>query len=82
VRKTGRLVVVDPARMTCGAAGEVIAGVVTSDFDALKTAPVRVTAPDVPMPFSPTLEKHVVVSAAKIEAAVRSTLTKVVVGPP
>ncbi len=79
VRKTGRLVVADPARMTCGAAGEVIAGVVTTDFDALRAAPVRVTAPDVPMPFSPTLERHVVVSAAKIEAAVRSTLTKVVV---
>jgi acetoin:2,6-dichlorophenolindophenol oxidoreductase subunit beta len=74
VRKTGRLVVVDPARMTCGAAGEIIASVVTAEFAALKAAPARVTAPDVPMPFSPALEKHVLINQDAIEAAVLETL--------
>jgi len=74
VRKTGRLVVADPARMTCGAAGEIIASVVTTEFSALKAPPSRVTTPDVPMPFSPELEKHVLVNAEAIEAAVRATL--------
>ncbi|HEX8969501.1 MAG TPA: transketolase C-terminal domain-containing protein, partial [Chloroflexota bacterium] len=75
VRKTGRLVVVDPARMTCGAAGEIIASVVTTDFASLKAAPVRVTTPDVPMPFSPELEKHVLLSIERIEAALHASLT-------
>lgn len=74
VRKTGRLVVADPARMTCGAAGEIIASIVTTQFSTLKAAPSRVTLPDVPMPFSPELEKHVLVNADAIEAAVRATL--------
>jgi pyruvate dehydrogenase E1 component beta subunit len=74
VRKTGRLVVVDPARMTCGAAGEIIASVVTEEFSALKAAPARVTTPDVPMPFSPELEKYVLINADAIELAVRASL--------
>lgn len=75
VRKTGRLVVIDPARTTCGAAGEIIASVVTTDFASLKAAPLRVTTPDVPMPFSPELEKHVLINAQRIEAAIRASLT-------
>jgi pyruvate/2-oxoglutarate/acetoin dehydrogenase E1 component len=74
VRKTGRLVVADPARMTCGAAGEIVASITISEFSALKAAPLRVTSPDVPMPFAPELEKHVLVNAQAIESAVRAVL--------
>ena len=74
VKKTGRLVVLDLARRTCGAAGEIIASVVTEAFHSLKTPPVRVTLPDVPIPFSPELEKEVVPNQEDIEAALLSAL--------
>lgn len=77
VRKTGRLVVADSARMTCGTAGEVIASVTTAAFPALRAAPMRVTPPDVPMPFSPELERHVIVQPEQVEAAVRTVLAPV-----
>ncbi len=74
VRKTGRLIVVDPARRTCGAAAEISARVIEECWADLKSAPRRVTWEDVPMPFSPPLEEAVTVSAADITAAVRTVL--------
>ena len=73
VRKTGRLVVVDEACQTCGAAAEILS-LVTSDpptFAAMKAAPVRVCALDVPIPFSPPMEEYAIPNKAKIVAAVR-----------
>lgn len=57
VRRTGRLLVVDPAPGMCGLAAEVTALVAESAFDALKAPPMRLTAPNVPVPFSPDLER-------------------------
>ncbi|QIN81944.1 alpha-ketoacid dehydrogenase subunit beta [Rubrobacter tropicus] len=74
VRKTGRLVVCDNARITCSAASEVAAIVSEEAFDSLKAAPRRVAWEDVPVPFSPVLEKRVLVDDEKISAAIRSTL--------
>jgi pyruvate dehydrogenase E1 component beta subunit len=74
VRKTGRLVVCDNARMTCSAASEIAATVSEEAFDSLKAAPRRVAWEDVPVPFSPVLEKRVLVDEGKIRAAVESTL--------
>jgi acetoin:2,6-dichlorophenolindophenol oxidoreductase subunit beta len=73
VRKTGRLVVVDEACQTCGAAAEIVARVTADEgaFGALKAAPVRVTGLDVPIPFSPPMEKFAVPDKAKIVQAVR-----------
>jgi len=73
VRKTGRLVVVDEACQTCGAAAEIVA-LVTADpatFTALEAAPARVCGLDVPIPFSPPMEQFVVPDRAKIVSAVR-----------
>jgi len=73
VRKTGRLVVVDEACQTCGAAAEILS-LVTSDpptFAAMIAAPVRVCALDVPIPFSPPMEEYAIPNKAKIVAAVR-----------
>jgi len=73
VRKTGRLVVVDEACQTCGAAAEIVA-LVTSDpatFTALQAAPARVCGLDVPIPFSPPMEQFAVPDRAKIVSAVR-----------
>ena len=59
VRKTGRVVIVDEGPVTCGAASEVVA-MITEDpatFRALKAPPKRVCAPDVPLPYSPIMER-------------------------
>ncbi len=73
VKKTGRLIAVDEACQTCGAAAEIIA-LVAADrgaFGKLKAAPARVCGLDVPIPFSPPMEKYVIPDKAKIIAAVR-----------
>lgn len=74
VGRTGRLVVADTARRSCGFAAEVIATVCTEAFDSLRAQPGRVSPPDVPMPFAPQLEKYISVDSDKLEAAIRQTL--------
>jgi pyruvate dehydrogenase E1 component beta subunit len=56
VRKTGRLVVAEPGRKTCGFAAEVTSLIAEEAWDALTGPPVRVTWPDTPVPYSPGLE--------------------------
>jgi len=59
VRKTGRVVIVDEACLTCSAAAE-ISALITEDqatFKALKAPPKRVCAPNVPIPYSPVMER-------------------------
>lgn len=75
VRKTGRLVVVDEARQYCSLASEISASVAEQAFYSLKTPILRVTTPNVPIPFSPTMEKHIVPNAEKIAAAVRKVMS-------
>jgi pyruvate dehydrogenase E1 component beta subunit len=72
VRKTGRALVVDEARLTCSAASEIAAGISEHTFTALKAPVRRLAVPDVPMPFAPTLEEFVVPSEADIVAAVKA----------
>ncbi|MGH7903132.1 MAG: alpha-ketoacid dehydrogenase subunit beta [Candidatus Dormibacteraceae bacterium] len=74
VAKTGRLVVVDPACRTCSAASEIAAIVAEEGFESLRAPIRRVTTPDVPIPFSPPLEKPLYPDRLKIEAAVRTAL--------
>lgn len=57
VRKTGRLIVVDAAPGMCSVASEVAATVAEQAFRYLKAPVVRLTAPDIPVPFSPHLER-------------------------
>jgi pyruvate dehydrogenase E1 component beta subunit len=71
VRRTGRLVVADPAHRTCGAAAEIAALVAEKAFDALRAPVVRVTAPDMQIPFSPSLERLFYPNRETIAAAVR-----------
>ncbi|WP_051388924.1 alpha-ketoacid dehydrogenase subunit beta [Arthrobacter sp. 35W] len=75
VGRTGRLVVVDSARLTCSAASEITAMVVENGFDTLKAAPQRVAWEDVPVPFSPPLEKRVLVQEPDILNAILKTLS-------
>ena len=74
VRKTGRLLVVDEAYLTCGIQGEVIALVTERAFGALRTAPRRLGNPGVPVPFSPPLEAAVLPGPTEIAAAIREML--------
>jgi acetoin:2,6-dichlorophenolindophenol oxidoreductase subunit beta len=70
VRKTGRLVVVDPARRTCGAAAEIVTRVCELCWSDLRALPRRVTWEDVPIPFSPPLEAAVTVRSERIREAI------------
>jgi len=69
VGKTGRLVVADSDWSPCGIAGEVIARVAETAFDALKARPVRVTWPDTPVPSSETIEAQFYPGAREIQVA-------------
>ncbi|MBI1959556.1 MAG: alpha-ketoacid dehydrogenase subunit beta [Candidatus Rokubacteria bacterium] len=72
VRKTGRLLVVDEAYLTCSIQSEVIALVTERAFGALRTAPRRLGNPGVPVPFPPPLEDAVLPGPADIAAAIRA----------
>ena len=71
VAKTGRLVVVDPANRTCSAASEIAAIVFEEAFDSLKAPVRRVTTPNIPIPFSPPMEKPLYPNKDRIIAAAR-----------
>ena len=74
VRKTGRLLVVDEAYLTCGIQAEFIALATERAFGALRTAPRRLGNPGVPVPFSPPLEAAVLPGPTEIAAAIRDML--------
>jgi pyruvate dehydrogenase E1 component beta subunit len=74
VRKTGRLVATDPSNRTCGLAAEVSAIVAEEAFASLLAPIIRVTTPDVPVPFSPSLERPLYPSRQRILAAVRAVV--------
>ena len=59
INKTRRAVIIDDANRTCGFAAEIAAIISDECFDALKAPVKRVTRADVPVPFSPALEKYV-----------------------
>jgi pyruvate/2-oxoglutarate/acetoin dehydrogenase E1 component len=56
VRRTGRLVVVEEAPASGGWGSEIVSTVVSRAFGSLTAAPFRITAPDVPVPYTKTLE--------------------------
>ena len=76
VAKTGRLLVIDEACRTCGAAAEMISLVVEDDavFKYLKSAPKRVCGLDVPIPFSPPMEQYAIPDKERLVAALRKVM--------
>jgi pyruvate dehydrogenase E1 component beta subunit len=56
VARTGRLMVVEESSFSGGWGAEIVATTVGSAFGSLRAAPVRVTAPDTPVPYSKELE--------------------------
>jgi pyruvate/2-oxoglutarate/acetoin dehydrogenase E1 component len=71
VKKTNRAIVIDEGHMRGGAAADIAAIIAEKGFDFLDAPVKRVTALDVPIPFSPPLEKVAIPDAARIEAAIR-----------
>lgn len=74
VAKTGRLIVIDDDYHSYGVAAEVIASVCEADNLELKAKPQRVTFPDIPIPFSPSLEHAHLPNANKVVDAAHKML--------
>lgn len=74
VEKTNRAVVVDEGHWRGGAAADIAAIIGEKAFDFLDGPVRRVTTLDVPIPFSPPLEKAALANEAKIEAAIRAAV--------
>ncbi|RLG45968.1 MAG: alpha-ketoacid dehydrogenase subunit beta [Thermoproteota archaeon] len=71
VKKTGRAVVAADDHKTGGVTAELTATIVEGAFDYLDAPIVRVASPDVPIPFSPPLEKQYMVWSDDIVKAVK-----------
>ncbi len=68
--KTGKLVIVDEDYERCGFSAEVAAVAAEKGFQHLDAPVVRVATPNVPIPYSPVLEKHILPSKEKIVKAI------------
>ena len=74
VRKTSKVVLVQEATRSCGVAAELAALIAEEAFEDLDGPVVRVTAPDVPIPFSPPLERAVLPQVEDVREACRELL--------
>jgi pyruvate/2-oxoglutarate/acetoin dehydrogenase E1 component len=73
-RKTGKVLVAHEATRTCGVGAEVAALVTEEAFEHLDAPVRRLTAPDVPIPFSPPLEQAVLPQLDDMKEACRELL--------
>ncbi len=71
VEKTNRVVIADEGHLRGGAAADIAAIIADKGFDFLDAPVKRITALDVPIPFSPPLEKVAVPDEARIEKGIR-----------
>lgn len=74
VQKTNRVIITDEEVKRAGCSAEIAALIAEECFDALDAPVKRVASANVPMPFSPELEKLVVPKAEDLVAAVRQLL--------
>ena len=74
VEKTNRAVVADEGHLRGGAASDLAAIIGEKGFDFLDAPVKRVASLDVPIPFSPPLEKAAIADEARIEAAIREVV--------
>jgi pyruvate/2-oxoglutarate/acetoin dehydrogenase E1 component len=74
VEKTNRAIVFDEGHLRGGAATDIAAMIGEKGFDFLDGPVTRVTTLDVPIPFSPPLEKAALANEARLEAAIRQLL--------
>src|SRR6184192_817176 len=74
VRRCSKVVIVDEANATCAAGAQVAALIAEKGFEDLDGPVVRVSTPDVPIPFSPPLEQAVLPSVDRVKEACRELL--------
>lgn len=74
VKKTGRLVTVEEAPESGGWGSEIVATATSQLFSQLKSAPFRITTPDVPVPYSGILEARYVPTAIDIARQLKESL--------
>ncbi len=74
VEKTNRAIVFDEGHLRGGAATDIAALIGEKGFDFLDGPVKRVTTLDVPIPFSPPLEKAALANEARLESAIHELL--------
>ncbi|HEY2769341.1 MAG TPA: alpha-ketoacid dehydrogenase subunit beta [Solirubrobacteraceae bacterium] len=74
VTRCSKVVIVDEANSTCAAGAQVAALIAEKGFEDLDGPVVRVSTPDVPIPFSPPLEKAVLPGVDRVKEACRELL--------
>jgi pyruvate/2-oxoglutarate/acetoin dehydrogenase E1 component len=74
VRKTGKVLVAHEATRSCGVGAELSALIAEEAFEDLDAPVRRLTAPDVPIPFSPPLEQRVLPGLDDMKEAARELL--------
>ena len=74
VAKTGKLLIVDEDYQSFGLSGEIAARVAETDPHLLRVPLRRVAVPDVPIPYARSLERAVLPTPERIEAAVHDLL--------
>jgi 2-oxoisovalerate dehydrogenase E1 component beta subunit len=73
-RKTGKVLVAHEATRSCGTGAEIAALISEHAFEDLDAPVRRLTTPDVPIPFSPPLEQHVLPQLDDMKEAMRELL--------
>jgi pyruvate/2-oxoglutarate/acetoin dehydrogenase E1 component len=73
-RRTGKVLVAHEATRSCGVGAEVAALITEEAFEDLDAPVRRLTAPDVPIPFSPPLEQRVLPQLDDMMEACRELL--------
>jgi pyruvate/2-oxoglutarate/acetoin dehydrogenase E1 component len=73
-RKTGKVLIAHEATRSCGVGAEIAALIAEQAFEHLDAPIVRLTAPDVPIPFSPPLEQEVLPQLDDMKEACRELL--------
>jgi 2-oxoisovalerate dehydrogenase E1 component beta subunit len=73
-RRTGKVLVEHEATRSCGVGAEVAALITEDAFEDLDAPVRRLTAPDVPIPFSPPLEQRVLPQLDEMKEACRELL--------
>jgi pyruvate/2-oxoglutarate/acetoin dehydrogenase E1 component len=74
VRKTSKVLLVQEATRSCGVAAEVAALIAEEAFEDLDGPVVRLTTADVPIPFSPPLERAVLPQVEDVKEGCRELL--------
>ena len=74
VRKTSKVVLVQEATISAGVMAEVAAIIADEAWEDLDGPVKRVSAPDVPIPFSPPLERAVLPQVDDVREACRELL--------